>query len=70
MPLAALSNIRCRKVAAAAVAPLSFAGDFLCKLGNRLSGSKPVDKAFSGFLLAFLLEKLDENKNCGNHRST
>ncbi|WP_028747316.1 hypothetical protein [Rhizobium mesoamericanum] len=49
---------------------LSSCGDILSKLGNRLSGSGPVDKAFSGFSEAFLLEKLDENKKCGNHRST
>jgi hypothetical protein len=29
---------------------------------------EPVDKAFSHLSQAFLLEKLDENKNCGNHR--
>jgi hypothetical protein len=29
---------------------------------------KPVEKAFSRLYQAFLLEKLDENKNCGNHR--
>jgi hypothetical protein len=50
--------------------PLSFAGDILDKLRNRWRGSKPVDKAFSGFSVAFFLEKLDENKFCGNHRST
>jgi hypothetical protein len=38
--------------------------------GNRVSGAKPVDKAFSEFSEAFFLEKLDENKNYGNHRST
>jgi hypothetical protein len=50
--------------------PLSFAGDILDKLRNRWRGSKPVDKAFSGFSVAFFLEKLDENKFCGNHRFT
>jgi hypothetical protein len=49
---------------------LSFAGDILDKQRNRWRGSKPVDKAFSGFSVAFFLEKLDENKFCGNHRST
>ncbi|WP_156390385.1 hypothetical protein [Rhizobium sp. Root1203] len=49
---------------------LSSCGDILFMVGNRLSGSEPVDKAFSGFSAAFFLEKLDENKNCGNHRST
>jgi hypothetical protein len=49
---------------------LSFPGDILDKQRNRWRGSKPVDKAFSGFSMAFFLEKLDENKFCGNHRST
>jgi hypothetical protein len=49
---------------------LSFPGDILNKRSNRWRGSKPVDKAFSGFSVAFFLEKLDENKFCGNHRST
>ncbi|WP_156408878.1 hypothetical protein [Rhizobium sp. Root708] len=49
---------------------LSSSGDILSMVGNRLSGSEPVDKAFSGFSDAFFPEKLDENKNCGNHRST
>ncbi|MBB3540859.1 MULTISPECIES: hypothetical protein [unclassified Rhizobium] len=49
---------------------LSSCGDILSMLGNRLSGSGPVDKAFSGFSEAFFLEKLDENKKYGNHRST
>jgi hypothetical protein len=30
-------------------------------LGNCVSGAEPVDKAFSAFSDAFLLEKLDEN---------
>jgi hypothetical protein len=50
--------------------PLSSCGDILSKRSNRLSGSQPVDKAFSVFSTAFLVEKLDANKNCGNHRST
>jgi len=50
--------------------PLSSRGDILFMVGNRLGGSGPVDKAFSEFCEAFLLEKLDENKKCGNHRST
>ncbi len=49
---------------------LSSCGDILSMVGNRLSGAEPVDKAFSSFSDAFFLEKLDENKNCGNHRLT
>ncbi|MBY3365970.1 hypothetical protein HFO42_28825 [Rhizobium leguminosarum] len=50
--------------------PLSFVHGILNKVRNRCRGSKPVDKAFSGVSCAFFLEKLDENKKCGNHRST
>ncbi|MGO7039883.1 hypothetical protein ACCS60_16180 [Rhizobium acaciae] len=50
--------------------PLSFVRRILNKVRNRCRGSKPVDKAFSVFLWAFFPEKLDENKKCGNHRST
>ncbi|MBB4291247.1 histone H3/H4 [Rhizobium leguminosarum] len=50
--------------------PLSFVRRLLNKVRNRCRGSKPVDKAFSDFSWAFFVEKLDESKKCGNHRST
>jgi hypothetical protein len=40
---------------------LSSRGDILSMVGNRFGGLWPVDKAFSKFSRAFLLEKLDEN---------
>jgi hypothetical protein len=40
---------------------LSSGGDILSMVGNRFGGLWPVDKAFSKFSRAFLLEKLDEN---------
>jgi hypothetical protein len=49
--------------------PLSYRRDFL-SIGHRLAAAreKPVDSAFYHFSSAFFPEKLDENKNCGNHR--